>query len=177
MHHGIHAEVRENMWVLVLSFGHMGPGDRMGCQPCQPCRSDRVKLCLSSIVSENSHANAMRQLCHHPSPHCSTDWQQEPRKLKGHGVELFSISLSSKLIDPSSGAGLVPAHGSQAWAQGLSASLWAYISSIDQVACAHPDICQQVCSNPSGCSDIAYPKLVLELLPTGNVLSPLYLVP
>ncbi|KAH0512734.1 Sodium/myo-inositol cotransporter 2 [Microtus ochrogaster] len=36
-----------------------------------------------------------------------------------------------------------------------------------QVACAHPDICQQVCSNPSGCSDIAYPKLVLELLPTG----------
>ncbi|XP_035292469.1 sodium/myo-inositol cotransporter 2 isoform X3 [Cricetulus griseus] len=37
----------------------------------------------------------------------------------------------------------------------------------DQVACAHPDICQQVCSNPSGCSDIAYPKLVLELLPTG----------
>ncbi|XP_031240468.1 sodium/myo-inositol cotransporter 2 isoform X1 [Mastomys coucha] len=37
----------------------------------------------------------------------------------------------------------------------------------DQVACAHPDICQRVCSNPSGCSDIAYPKLVLELLPTG----------
>ncbi|XP_042545705.1 sodium/myo-inositol cotransporter 2 [Dipodomys spectabilis] len=37
----------------------------------------------------------------------------------------------------------------------------------DEVACAHPDICQRVCSNPSGCSDIAYPKLVLELLPTG----------
>lgn len=111
------------------------------------------------------------------SPHRSTDRQQEPRKPKGLGVELLSISLSSRLIDPSLGAGLVLAHGSQAWAQGLSASLWAYISSIDQVACAHPDICQQVCSNPSGCSDIAYPKLVLELLPTGNVPSPLYLVP
>ncbi|EHB05807.1 Sodium/myo-inositol cotransporter 2 [Heterocephalus glaber] len=37
----------------------------------------------------------------------------------------------------------------------------------DQVACAHPEICQKVCGNPSGCSDIAYPKLVLELLPTG----------
>ncbi|XP_006148352.1 sodium/myo-inositol cotransporter 2 isoform X2 [Tupaia chinensis] len=37
----------------------------------------------------------------------------------------------------------------------------------EQVACADPDICQKVCSNPSGCSDIAYPKLVLELLPTG----------
>uniref|UniRef100_G3SSA3 Sodium/myo-inositol cotransporter 2 n=1 Tax=Loxodonta africana TaxID=9785 RepID=G3SSA3_LOXAF len=37
----------------------------------------------------------------------------------------------------------------------------------DQVACADPEICRKVCSNPSGCSDIAYPKLVLELLPTG----------
>lgn len=37
----------------------------------------------------------------------------------------------------------------------------------DQVACADPDICQKVCGNPSGCSDIAYPKLVLEILPTG----------
>ncbi|XP_049645076.1 sodium/myo-inositol cotransporter 2 isoform X4 [Suncus etruscus] len=37
----------------------------------------------------------------------------------------------------------------------------------DQVACAIPDICKKVCGNPSGCSDIAYPKLVLELLPTG----------
>ncbi|XP_040829825.1 sodium/myo-inositol cotransporter 2 isoform X4 [Ochotona curzoniae] len=37
----------------------------------------------------------------------------------------------------------------------------------DQVACADPDICRRVCGNPSGCSDIAYPKLVLELLPTG----------
>ncbi|XP_077842727.1 sodium/myo-inositol cotransporter 2 isoform X5 [Macaca mulatta] len=37
----------------------------------------------------------------------------------------------------------------------------------DQVACADPEICRKICSNPSGCSDIAYPKLVLELLPTG----------
>ncbi|XP_055994860.1 sodium/myo-inositol cotransporter 2 isoform X4 [Sorex fumeus] len=37
----------------------------------------------------------------------------------------------------------------------------------DQVACAIPEICKKVCGNPSGCSDIAYPKLVLELLPTG----------
>nr|XP_020015322.1 sodium/myo-inositol cotransporter 2 isoform X2 [Castor canadensis] len=37
----------------------------------------------------------------------------------------------------------------------------------EEVACAHPDICWTVCRNPTGCSDIAYPKLVLELLPTG----------
>uniref|UniRef100_A0A8C5UEL4 Sodium/myo-inositol cotransporter 2 n=1 Tax=Malurus cyaneus samueli TaxID=2593467 RepID=A0A8C5UEL4_9PASS len=37
----------------------------------------------------------------------------------------------------------------------------------DLVACADPDICQKICGNPSGCSDIAYPKLVLELLPVG----------
>ncbi|KAM8961742.1 sodium/myo-inositol cotransporter 2 [Pelodytes ibericus] len=37
----------------------------------------------------------------------------------------------------------------------------------DQVACADPEICRKICGNPSGCSDIAYPKMVIELLPTG----------
>uniref|UniRef100_A0A669QBL7 Sodium/myo-inositol cotransporter 2 n=1 Tax=Phasianus colchicus TaxID=9054 RepID=A0A669QBL7_PHACC len=37
----------------------------------------------------------------------------------------------------------------------------------DLVACAEPEICQKICGNPSGCSDIAYPKLVIELLPVG----------
>uniref|UniRef100_A0A8C3V934 Sodium/myo-inositol cotransporter 2 n=1 Tax=Catharus ustulatus TaxID=91951 RepID=A0A8C3V934_CATUS len=37
----------------------------------------------------------------------------------------------------------------------------------DLVACADPEICRKICGNPSGCSDIAYPKLVLELLPVG----------
>uniref|UniRef100_A0A8C4WQT8 Sodium/myo-inositol cotransporter 2 n=1 Tax=Gopherus evgoodei TaxID=1825980 RepID=A0A8C4WQT8_9SAUR len=37
----------------------------------------------------------------------------------------------------------------------------------DLVACADPEICRKVCGNPSGCSDIAYPKLVIELLPLG----------
>lgn len=40
----------------------------------------------------------------------------------------------------------------------------------DLVACADPEICQKICGNPSGCSDIAYPKLVLELLPVGKSL-------
>ncbi|XP_072273629.1 sodium/myo-inositol cotransporter 2 [Pyxicephalus adspersus] len=37
----------------------------------------------------------------------------------------------------------------------------------DDVACAEPEICKSICGNPSGCSDIAYPRLVIELLPTG----------
>uniref|UniRef100_H3B5E4 Sodium/myo-inositol cotransporter 2 n=1 Tax=Latimeria chalumnae TaxID=7897 RepID=H3B5E4_LATCH len=37
----------------------------------------------------------------------------------------------------------------------------------DHVGCVDPDICKRVCGNPSGCSDIAYPKLVIELLPSG----------
>ncbi|XP_021344911.1 sodium/glucose cotransporter 4-like, partial [Mizuhopecten yessoensis] len=37
----------------------------------------------------------------------------------------------------------------------------------DEVACVDPDICREVCDNPAGCSNIAYPKLVLELLPFG----------
>ncbi|XP_072125562.1 sodium/myo-inositol cotransporter 2 isoform X1 [Mobula birostris] len=38
---------------------------------------------------------------------------------------------------------------------------------LDQVACVDADICQRICGNPTGCSDIAYPKLVMELLPGG----------
>ncbi|XP_069120111.1 sodium/mannose cotransporter SLC5A10-like [Argopecten irradians] len=37
----------------------------------------------------------------------------------------------------------------------------------DEVACADPEECMRICENPVGCSNIAYPKLVLELLPRG----------
>ncbi|KAM4598288.1 sodium/myo-inositol cotransporter 2 [Polymixia lowei] len=37
----------------------------------------------------------------------------------------------------------------------------------DEVACGDPEVCKEVCGNPVGCSDIAYAKLVMELLPSG----------
>ncbi|XP_068233060.1 sodium/mannose cotransporter SLC5A10-like isoform X2 [Palaemon carinicauda] len=37
----------------------------------------------------------------------------------------------------------------------------------ERVACATPDACRAICGNPSGCSNIAYAELVLNLLPTG----------
>ncbi|KAL2101104.1 hypothetical protein ACEWY4_002865 [Coilia grayii] len=37
----------------------------------------------------------------------------------------------------------------------------------DEVACADPELCKEVCGNPVGCSDIAYAKLVMQLLPNG----------
>ncbi|XP_043091672.1 sodium/myo-inositol cotransporter 2 isoform X2 [Puntigrus tetrazona] len=37
----------------------------------------------------------------------------------------------------------------------------------DEVGCGDPAVCEQVCGNPVGCSDIAYVKLVMELLPAG----------
>ncbi|XP_062603427.1 sodium/glucose cotransporter 4-like isoform X1 [Saccostrea cucullata] len=37
----------------------------------------------------------------------------------------------------------------------------------DDVACTEPSVCEKVCDNSAGCSNIAYPKLVLELLPYG----------
>ncbi|XP_033109581.1 sodium/myo-inositol cotransporter 2-like, partial [Anneissia japonica] len=37
----------------------------------------------------------------------------------------------------------------------------------DEVACADPATCEAICGVPAGCSNIAYPKLVLELMPTG----------
>ncbi|XP_041474707.1 sodium/glucose cotransporter 4-like [Lytechinus variegatus] len=44
----------------------------------------------------------------------------------------------------------------------ISRSLWP-----DLVACVDPDTCEDVCGNPAGCSDIAYPRLVVQLMPTG----------
>uniref|UniRef100_A0A8C4N5R7 Sodium/myo-inositol cotransporter 2 n=1 Tax=Eptatretus burgeri TaxID=7764 RepID=A0A8C4N5R7_EPTBU len=37
----------------------------------------------------------------------------------------------------------------------------------DEVACADSAECERICGNPVGCTDIAYPKLVMELLPSG----------
>ncbi|KAG1655982.1 Sodium/myo-inositol cotransporter [Nymphon striatum] len=37
----------------------------------------------------------------------------------------------------------------------------------DRVACVDPDICESVCGNRFGCSNIAYPELVLGLMPVG----------
>ncbi|XP_040834617.1 sodium/glucose cotransporter 4 isoform X2 [Ochotona curzoniae] len=37
----------------------------------------------------------------------------------------------------------------------------------DEVGCVDPDICQRVCGARVGCSNIAYPKLVMELMPIG----------
>ena len=38
----------------------------------------------------------------------------------------------------------------------------------DEVACADSETCMAVCGSPAGCSNIAYPKLVMEVLPTGR---------
>ncbi|KAM8874030.1 sodium/glucose cotransporter 4 isoform 1-T1 [Spinachia spinachia] len=37
----------------------------------------------------------------------------------------------------------------------------------DEVACVDPAVCQIVCGASVGCSNIAYPKLVVELMPVG----------
>ena len=37
----------------------------------------------------------------------------------------------------------------------------------DDVACAHPDECERICGSGSRCTNIAFVKLVTELMPTG----------
>ncbi|KAJ7332746.1 hypothetical protein JRQ81_014926 [Phrynocephalus forsythii] len=37
----------------------------------------------------------------------------------------------------------------------------------DEVGCVDPKICEEVCGAKVGCSNIAYPKLVMELMPVG----------
>ena len=38
---------------------------------------------------------------------------------------------------------------------------------LDYVACQTPEVCFNVCGNTNGCSDIAYIRLLLQLMPTG----------
>ncbi|KAJ0065558.1 hypothetical protein NL108_013460, partial [Boleophthalmus pectinirostris] len=38
---------------------------------------------------------------------------------------------------------------------------------LDEVACVVPELCQKVCGTAVGCSNLAYPKLVVELMPSG----------
>ncbi|XP_041594875.1 sodium/glucose cotransporter 4 isoform X2 [Vulpes lagopus] len=37
----------------------------------------------------------------------------------------------------------------------------------DEVGCVDPDVCQRICGARVGCSNIAYPKLVIALMPVG----------
>ncbi|XP_074644795.1 sodium/glucose cotransporter 4-like isoform X2 [Tubulanus polymorphus] len=37
----------------------------------------------------------------------------------------------------------------------------------DEVACSDPDVCYSICENRHGCSNIAYPRLVLGIMPQG----------
>lgn len=46
----------------------------------------------------------------------------------------------------------------------------------DEVACVEQDECLKYCGNKVGCSNIAYPKLVLEILPSGNY-GPRFIIP
>jgi hypothetical protein len=43
-----------------------------------------------------------------------------------------------------------------------------FFLNLDQVACVDPQVCKDVCDNEAGCTNIAYPKLVVELMPEGN---------
>ena len=36
----------------------------------------------------------------------------------------------------------------------------------DEVACVDPDLCMKFCNNPTSCTNTAYPRLVLGLMPS-----------
>ena len=37
----------------------------------------------------------------------------------------------------------------------------------EEIGCSDPVICRSVCGNEHGCSNIAYPKLIVDLMPAG----------
>ena len=40
---------------------------------------------------------------------------------------------------------------------------------LDRVACSVPEKCMEICGSKAGCTNIAYPELVLKLMPTGEL--------
>ena len=38
----------------------------------------------------------------------------------------------------------------------------------ETVGCADPELCKEICGSESGCSNIAYPTLVINLMPAGK---------
>ncbi len=53
---------------------------------------------------------------------------------------------------------------------GMNISLITSNCDIDEIGCADPDVCYQVCRSRNGCNDIAYPLLVIRLMPNGKSL-------
>lgn len=39
---------------------------------------------------------------------------------------------------------------------------------VDEVGCVVPEVCKRICGTEVGCSNIAYPKLVVSLMPNGT---------
>lgn len=39
----------------------------------------------------------------------------------------------------------------------------------DEIGCVDPSVCESVCGAAVGCTNIAYPKLVVELMPMGKL--------
>jgi uncharacterized sodium:solute symporter family permease YidK len=37
----------------------------------------------------------------------------------------------------------------------------------DRIACSTPQTCKEICGNEASCTDIAYPLIVIELMPNG----------
>ena len=37
----------------------------------------------------------------------------------------------------------------------------------DEVGCDDRDVCERICHSPAGCTNVAYPMLVIRLLPAG----------
>lgn len=49
-----------------------------------------------------------------------------------------------------------------------------HLCETDEVGCVDPDQCFKICGATVGCSNIAYPKLVVELMPVGMAAIPSY---
>lgn len=40
----------------------------------------------------------------------------------------------------------------------------------ETVGCSNPAVCEEVCGSSVGCSNLAYPMLIMNIMPNGNVI-------
>lgn len=97
-----------------------------------------------------------------------------------HGREMYQQEpnrSAQAATCPTSGPCASPV-GTSLWAQKTDTrppregpedpALTAIASLADEVGCVDPDVCKRICGARVGCSNIAYPKLVIALMPTGE---------
>lgn len=83
-------------------------------------------------------------------------------------VCLMNIALPCESIEPKLFVVKNEQHVGKCSSLSLTTFIFAFPACVDEVGCVDPEVCNRVCGASVGCSNIAYPKLVVALMPVGK---------